>query len=607
VRAGDLPTEPMLRIDAQGHIGEIRGIAIDSGDRFAVTASSDKTVRVWSLPDGKLQRTIWLPSEDGDEGKANAVALSPDGAIIAVGGQTGPPGDHNIYLFDRATGALTRRLSGLPSDTQHLAYSSDGRRLAAALGNGVRVFDVGDGYRPLPYDSGYGNMSRWVDFDGNGRLVSASDDGFVRLYAPGHYDKPVVPKTRVKGVGRPSSVAFSPDGRHIAVGDYESSTVAVLRSSDLTPEVFPIINDFDETFLVVAWSKDGEQLFAGGYHTSWKHADRLARRWDNEGSGAFVDIPGALDIVMQLVPGDSRAMLFADGAGFGLIGSAGRAKRLQRNGSIDLREADSDTIAVNPDTRAVQVADYISHHVIRFDLARRAVTLDPNPDAALSKPITKSPRIELTQWKNSFSPMLNGVKLALLNDELSRSLALVPGTEKFVLGASWSLRLFDSNGKQIWSRPVPGAVWGVNVSSNGKMIVAAYDDGTIRWHRADNGTELLALFIHPDGQRWIAWTPQGYYDASAGADDLIGWQVNHGYDQAPDFFPVSQFQQRFNRRDVIARVLDTLDVDKALADANKAAGAPVAKAVSLTTSALTPVVEIKDPAAVSEQTRSLSE
>jgi hypothetical protein len=54
-------------------------------------------------------------------------------------------------------------------------------------------------------------------------------------------------------------------------------------------------------------------------------------------------------------------------------------------------------------------------------------------------------------------------------------------------------------------------------------------------------------------------------------------------------------------------VLDTLDVDKALADANKAAGAPVAKAVSLTTSALTPVVEIKDPAAVSEQTRSLSE
>ena len=108
-------------------------------------------------------------------------------------------------------------------------------------------------------------------------------------------------------------------------------------------------------------------------------------------------------------------------------------------------------------------------------------------------------------------------------------------------------------------------VWGVDISADGKLIVATYADGTIRWHRLNDGAELLALFMHPDGKRWVAWTPQGYYDASAGADDLIGWQVNRGYDQAPDFFPAAQFQQRFNRRDVIARVLDTLDVDQAVA------------------------------------------
>jgi hypothetical protein len=108
--------------------------------------------------------------------------------------------------------------------------------------------------------------------------------------------------------------------------------------------------------------------------------------------------------------------------------------------------------------------------------------------------------------------------------------------------------------------------------------------------------------MDPDGQRWIAWTPQGYYDASAGADDLIGWQVNHGYDQAPDFFPAPQFQQRFSRRDVIARVLDTLDVDKAVKEANLAAGQPTAKAAPAVASLLTPVVEIKDPGPVSEQT-----
>ena len=33
------------------------------------------------------------------------------------------------------------------------------------------------------------------------------------------------------------------------------------------------------------------------------------------------------------------------------------------------------------------------------------------------------------------------------------------------------------------------------------------------------------------------WTPQGYYDDATGADELIGWHVNHGYDGAPDFYP----------------------------------------------------------------------
>src|SRR5215831_18515608 len=97
-------------------------------------------------------------------------------------------------------------------------------------------------------------------------------------------------------------------------------------------------------------------------------------------------------------------------------------------------------------------------------------------------------------------------------------------------------------------------------------------------------------------QRWIAWTPQGYYDASLGADELIGWHVNHGYDRAPDFYPASQFRERFYRPDVIRRVLQTpnLNVEEAVQDADKAAGRPTTKAVSVS-SLLAPVIEIIDP------------
>jgi hypothetical protein len=51
-----------------------------------VTGSIDKTVRVWSLADGALARTIRLPAGPGNVGKAYAVALSPDGELIAAGG-----------------------------------------------------------------------------------------------------------------------------------------------------------------------------------------------------------------------------------------------------------------------------------------------------------------------------------------------------------------------------------------------------------------------------------------------------------------------------------------------------------------------------------------
>lgn len=53
----------------------------------------------------------------------------------------------------------------------------------------------------------------------------------------------------------------------------------------------------------------------------------------------------------------------------------------------------------------------------------------------------------------------------------------------------------------------------------------------------------------------MAWTPAGYYDASAGADELLGWHINRGPDQAADFFPATLFGSQYNRPDLIARAL----------------------------------------------------
>src|SRR5215475_4582899 len=49
-----------------------------------------------------------------------------------------------IYLFDRATGALRHRISGLPNVINHLAYAAHGRHLVPVLSgpNGLRVYET---------------------------------------------------------------------------------------------------------------------------------------------------------------------------------------------------------------------------------------------------------------------------------------------------------------------------------------------------------------------------------------------------------------------------------------------------------------------------------
>ena len=175
---------------------------------------------------------------------------------------------------------------------------------------------------------------------------------------------------------------------------------------------------------------------------------------------------------------------------------------------------------------------------------------------------------------------------------MSRALAIAPDAFRFVLDTEWYLRAYRADGGELWKKPIPDTAWGVNISRDGRLVVAAYGDGTIRWHRLADGQELLALFVHAKDRRYIAWTPKGYYAASSGAEDLIGWNVNRDWSHAPDFFPASRFRDKFNRPDIVKRVLDDLDEDTAIAEANRLAGTRQAEEIA---KKLPPVIAILSP------------
>lgn len=88
---------------------------------------------------------------------------------------------------------------------------------------------------------------------------------------------------------------------------------------------------------------------------------------------------------------------------------------------------------------------------------------------------------------------------------------------------------------------------------------------------------LLNIFVG-DNDQWIIWTPQGYYDCSPGADQLIGWHVNQGADKAAKFYRVQQFRRQLYRPDIINQIIETGGVKEAESIANqnrKTAPAPV--------------------------------
>jgi WD40 repeat protein len=159
------PVTPVLRIEAGMHTAPIIRIDVDAAERFLVTASLDKTARVWDLANGQLLQVLRPPLGADDEGKLYAVAISPDGDTVATGGWTSYEWDDaiSVYLFERASGRLVRRIPGLPEVINHLAYSSDGRYLVAALGgkNGIRVYDTRD-WREVARDRDYGGRSYWA-------------------------------------------------------------------------------------------------------------------------------------------------------------------------------------------------------------------------------------------------------------------------------------------------------------------------------------------------------------------------------------------------------------------------------------------------------------
>jgi WD40 repeat protein len=577
------PSEPILAIEVGLHSGSLRSVSTDEANRVLVTGSSDKTARIWDLPTGRLLGVLRPPVGKGGDGIILAVAISPDGNTIACGGRTRESENStNIYLFDRGSFRMLKRVSGLPESVSTLQFSRDGQVLAVGLGGrgGLRLYSIARKADRIDIaqrggERTEGGSVRGMDIDRAGRLAVTTADGALRLY---NRDLRLIAKQELSKEDAPIGVRFSPDGSRIAVGYLETLRVDVFSTADLkllaTPAVARTQARRPQLFSV-AWSRDGRYLYGAGFFL--QNGSNVIVRWPVEDFQAPTYLPVLKGLIRNILTLRDGGVVYGGVNGdLGLIDKSGKEIYAK---SPNLDHFSHTAFSISPDAATVKF-DFLQEGgaPAQFSVESKRLELNPMPVPGMLDPILKSKAIVLTDWLLKPEPKLNGKTLPIRERQQGTTYAIAPDEKSFVYGTWWYLYRFDASGKELWHRPIPGAARAINVSGDGRVAVVAVSDGTIRWCRMKDGRELAALYPHSDRKRWVLWTPSGYYDASEGGGELVGWHVNNGLDREASFYPVSRFFERFYRPDVMARAIKGVEVDAVVVASLGEKAAPALKA-----------------------------
>jgi hypothetical protein len=619
-------SHPILRIESGMHIDWTYPVSVDAKEQYAVTGSDDKTIRVWEVKTGTLVKVLRPPIGEGREGQIHAVAISPDGQTIVAGGWTGCPTkamcNLSMYVFDRPSGRLVRRIAGLPDSVTRVMYSRDGRFLAAATAKGLRVYRTPD-YALIAEDNSYDGATVPMDFDRSGRLVVGSRDKVIRLYDK-DFRRIVIHSTAEfePDLGEITDVKFSPDGTKIAVA-FDGPRGIIIHEADGLKEIdlgpnssirygVPV-NEKGFTWTgrvsALAWSPDGQRLFAARSdfrrleynYREERDAHRKGREYygkvpDPAPIGAQLDIwewgtfgPKTVKLPVDAIESlyslsDGRLLFLSGDPAFGILDAAGRVSLLQQPNHADLREAIffgfmplfgmtqpaiNTPVLVSQDGAAVTFP-YAGDDPTKsasFSVHERRFSLEPTGRNDLVEPLFDHRGDPFIRWQfpharveigDLIVPSEQGeeaVGLAFTRD------AKTDDVGEILVATAHQLQCYSRKGRVLWGTMTQENTVAINISGDHQIAVAAFATGVIRWYRMRDGQELLALFIDIPTQRWILWTPNGYFDASEGAENLIGWQVNQGSDKAALFFPASHFMEQFYRPEIIQEVLQSKSTD----------------------------------------------
>lgn len=453
-----------------GHTSYVEAVAYSPDGAQLATASWDKTVHIWDVRSGSLERIIELPAE------AWAMTFDPSGKTIAIGCWDG-----QVRLWDTEKRSIRATLSAPKQQIWYIAIDAGGTQLACAFGGsgtpsqaGIVVWklETAEAIAQFPAQGRTVGLAFLPD---SRRLLTANADGLqVWDVTSGQAATHALPN--VGGVG---ALALDPVNNRMAVAVNDAAIAVIDIDRGVEQQR---LRGHTEGISALAFSRDGRRLVSAS-------RDTTARVWNLSGSREVTELRGHTWTV-------SAVAFSPDGA---TVATGGWDQ----------------TVKLWPAFRSTT-----GRHIARHSTGALAVAW--SPDGRLVASGGRDGEIMLTNAATGAATWRSRHRAGV------SSIAFDPAGRQ-VVSASWdrSTILWDTaTGERV--REFTGhsdRVHAVAFHPDGRRLVTGSRDNSVRIWDAETGAELAVLRAHHDSVHGLAISRDGKWLASLGQRTLRIWDI----------------------------------------------------------------------------------